>query len=49
MDKIITHRFLSHEIKPYTETLILGTFNPESEKNDANSFIVEVEIICGNY
>ena len=35
---IIKHRFLDHEINPETEILILGTFNPDTEKNEADFF-----------
>ena len=34
----IKHRFLDHQINPETEILILGTFNPDTEKNDADFF-----------
>lgn len=37
MVKII-HRFLDHQINPQTETLILGTFNPETPNNEATFF-----------
>ncbi|KAA9327230.1 hypothetical protein F0P96_18530 [Hymenobacter busanensis] len=35
---IINHRFLSHSIHPDTETLIVGTFNPETAENEADFF-----------
>lgn len=35
---IIKHRFLNHEIQPETETLIIGTFNPDTPKNKADFF-----------
>lgn len=35
---VIKHRFLDHQIDPKTEKLIIGTFNPETEKNDADFF-----------
>jgi G:T/U-mismatch repair DNA glycosylase len=35
---IIKHRFLDHQINPETEILILGTFNPDTEKNEADFF-----------
>jgi G:T/U-mismatch repair DNA glycosylase len=35
---IIRHRFQSHSIHPDTETLIVGTFNPEAEANEADFF-----------
>ena len=35
---IVNHRFLDHEINPETETLIIGTFNPETEGNPADFF-----------
>lgn len=34
----IKHKFLDHQINPNTETLIIGTFNPETAKNDAEFF-----------
>jgi G:T/U-mismatch repair DNA glycosylase len=34
----IKHRFLEHKINPETEILILGTFNPDTEKNEADFF-----------
>lgn len=34
----IKHRFLDHPINPKTETLIIGTFNPETPDNDAEFF-----------
>ena len=34
----IKHRFLDHQINPETEILILGTFNPDTEKNEADFF-----------
>lgn len=34
----IQHRFLGHQINPKTETLIIGTFNPEIPDNDAEFF-----------
>jgi G:T/U-mismatch repair DNA glycosylase len=34
----IRHRFFGHKLNPETETLIVGTFNPEAEKNDAEFF-----------
>jgi G:T/U-mismatch repair DNA glycosylase len=34
----IQHRFLDHQINPETETLIVGTFNPETANNDAEFF-----------
>ena len=36
--KTIKHRFLSHQINPETEILIIGTFNPETEKDEADFF-----------
>ena len=36
--KTIKHRFLDHKINPNTEILILGTFNPDTEKNGAEFF-----------
>jgi G:T/U-mismatch repair DNA glycosylase len=35
---IVKHRFLNHAINPHTETLIIGSFNPEAEDNKANFF-----------
>jgi G:T/U-mismatch repair DNA glycosylase len=35
---IVKHRFQSHGIHPATETLIVGTFNPEAEANEADFF-----------
>ena len=35
---IIQHRFLDHIIDPETETLIIGTFNPETADNKAEFF-----------
>ncbi len=34
----IKHKFLTHKIHPETETLIIGTFNPNAEKNQADFF-----------
>ena len=34
----VRHRFLNHQINPKTETLIIGTFNPETADNDAEFF-----------
>jgi G:T/U-mismatch repair DNA glycosylase len=34
----IQHRFLTHQINSETETLIIGTFNPETAGNDAEFF-----------
>lgn len=34
----ITHRTSGHQIDPQTETLLIGTFNPETDKNDADFF-----------
>ncbi len=36
--RTIKHRFLDHQINPKTEILILGTFNPDTEKNEADFF-----------
>ena len=39
MTKIkVTHKFLTHEIDPSTETLIIGTFNPNSKENNETDF-----------
>lgn len=35
---IIKHRFLDHKLNPRTEFLILGTFNPDTENNQADIF-----------
>jgi len=35
---IIPHRFLQYPLDPGTEILIVGTFNPETEKNPAEIF-----------
>ena len=35
---IIKHRFLNHEINPNTEILVIGTFNPDTEENQADFF-----------
>ena len=35
---IVKHRFLDHQVNPETETLIIGTFNPETTNNDAEFF-----------
>ena len=34
----IRHRFLNHKINPKTETLVIGTFNPDTEENNADFF-----------
>lgn len=34
----VQHRFLDHQINPETETLIIGTFNPETVDNKAEFF-----------
>ncbi|MCE7057535.1 hypothetical protein LZF95_22835 [Algoriphagus sp. AGSA1] len=34
----VKHRFSNHTIRPDTETLILGTFNPETSGNNADFF-----------
>lgn len=34
----IKHKFISHQIDPNTETLIIGTFNPDIEVNKAEFF-----------
>lgn len=36
--KTITHKLLAHTINPKTEILIIGTFNPDTEKNQADFF-----------
>ena len=35
---IIKHKFLDHVVSPDTEILILGTFNPEKQGNEAEFF-----------
>lgn len=35
---VIHYRFRDHKINPLTETLIVGTFNPEAENNPADFF-----------
>ena len=39
----VPHRFLHHKINPDTEILIIGTFNPEAEGNDADFFYGRVK------
>lgn len=34
----IRHRFFDHQINPKTEILVLGTFNPDTEANEADFF-----------
>jgi len=34
----VKHKFLKHKINPETEILIVGTFNPEGNDNEANFF-----------
>jgi hypothetical protein len=34
----IKHRFINHEINTQTETLVIGTFNPDTEENIAEFF-----------
>ncbi len=34
----IKHRFTNHTLSPQTEILIVGTFNPDTEKNPADFF-----------
>jgi len=36
--KIVDHKFKSHQIHPDTETLVIGTFNPNSTDNPADFF-----------
>jgi len=36
--KTIRHKHLSHQINSETEILIIGTFNPDTEKNPADFF-----------
>lgn len=35
---IVKHRFIDHQINPGTETLIIGTFNPDTTVNQADFF-----------
>jgi G:T/U-mismatch repair DNA glycosylase len=35
---IVKHRFLSHTINPDTETLVVGTFNPDTPENIADFY-----------
>ena len=35
---IVNHKFLNHTINPNTETLIIGSFNPEAEGNNVDFF-----------
>ena len=35
---IVKHKFFDHKINPNTRTLVIGTFNPATEENDANFF-----------
>jgi G:T/U-mismatch repair DNA glycosylase len=34
----IRHRFINHKINPKIETLVVGTFNPDTEENNADFF-----------
>ncbi len=34
----IRHRFIDHNINPKTETLVIGTFNPDTKENIADFF-----------
>jgi len=34
----IKHRFINHRIHPKTQTLVIGTFNPDTEENCADFF-----------
>lgn len=34
----IKHRFIDHNINPKTEILVIGTFNPDTEENNADFF-----------
>lgn len=36
--KTIKHKLLGHSLNPQTEILIIGTFNPDTEKNQADFF-----------
>lgn len=35
---IVKHKFRNHKINPSTETLIIGTFNPDADANPAEFF-----------
>jgi len=35
---IVKHRFRDHKINPFTETLVIGTFNPDTVENIADFF-----------
>lgn len=35
---LVTHKFINRPIDPNTEILIIGTFNPDCDTNDANFF-----------
>ncbi len=34
----VQHRFINHKTNIFAETLIVGTFNPDTEKNEADFF-----------
>jgi G:T/U-mismatch repair DNA glycosylase len=36
--KLVKHKFLDHQINPNTETFIIGTFNPDTDSNQAEFF-----------
>jgi G:T/U-mismatch repair DNA glycosylase len=38
MATLVRHKFSNHKIAPDTETLILGTFNPDTAKNAGTEF-----------
>ena len=37
--KVIKHRFGEHSTLAATETLVIGTFNPDANKNEADFFM----------
>jgi len=47
--QLVHHKFCGHKIHPDTETLIIGTFNPETRDNSADFFIAAEEITCGDF
>jgi G:T/U-mismatch repair DNA glycosylase len=38
MSELVKHKFLNHKINPETETLIIGTFNPDAKSNESTHF-----------
>jgi G:T/U-mismatch repair DNA glycosylase len=35
---LVNHKFREHSVDPFTETLIVGTFNPDTERNRKTDF-----------